>query len=169
MSFDLRRPPEISELLTMLSPQASRSPLFLVSLVSHDAHDKAGTPRAMPAAAACVAPIAEAANQLGTNVTLAPRLGTWLEHPQDAVRLAMRVNKRHVGVALDCNAWQQTDGRDEGLPDVLRLVLPKLNAMTLSPHGDLASWRDDETYKRIAPRLAAQGWRGPVVLRPTGA
>jgi len=145
------------------------SPLVIVRLMSSDRYDKVSSPRAMPAAAAAVARIAEAARRCGMSVALEAAEGTWMRQPEDAVRVAMRVNRMHVGVAVSLDDFAVGDAAT--LTQRMRLVMPKLLALRVRGGAQLLSRgvlaARPATGEPVAAwrEIVAMGYAGLVVVR----
>jgi sugar phosphate isomerase/epimerase len=127
--------------------------LLLLQLTSSDPHDRPSTARAMPRAATAVTRLARAATN-GAKLALDPRDGCWMRRVEDAVRVAIRVNRGNVGVAFHVDHWHKADGDEAMLPDRLKLALPKLLMVTTSS--------DDQRTAHVLRLLQAMGYTGPV-------
>lgn len=161
LRWDVRHPPEAGMVAQWIDAIGQHCDLLLLELVSSDIHDKPSAPRALPIAA----PLLHLASRLAgrhVRIALLPRPDAWMSDEQDAVRLAMRVNRGNVGVALNWNL-----GRDGQAPsvDLLRLVEPKLMAVTW--HSKIGSNTDDMWKSQRAQDLLPlerMGYRGPVFV-----
>ncbi len=159
MRWDLRRPPDAASLGRWLTAIGLMCDLLLLRLESSDIHDKPSAPRAMPAAAQLLQLSSKLAGQQ-VRIALTPSPGSWLADEHDAVRLAMRVNRANVGVAMNWTA--NREGQDPS-PDLLRLVAPKLLAVIL--RGEGASGRGEEiALDALLKPLSSLGCRVPVFL-----
>lgn len=149
--------------------KSAAAPMVLLRLRSSDGHDAPGAPRAMPHAAAAVTQLARriAAALPSTKIALEGRAGYWMQELEDAVRVAMRVNRPNVGVAFGHGqgfTGSCSKSPRKSLRDALVLALPKLLAVIVS-----RTQIDDVTG--VAPlieELRALGYAGPIILRPTG-
>jgi sugar phosphate isomerase/epimerase len=115
----------------------------------------------MPVAAAAVAGAADAAQRAGISIALEAAPGLWMQKPEDAVRVAMRVNRAHVGVAASLSDFAADDAAT--LTQRLRLVEPRLLAVRVGSSsvlrgearsGQSAVWR----------ALTGAGYSGLVIV-----
>ena len=153
---------------------AGHGTIVELALRSGSEHDKPSSPRADGRAAELVHRIADVAASQGLRVALYPHTHDWLERVEDAVRLAMRVNRENVGVTFNLHHWLCTDG--EQLDARLHLALAQ-GVECFHQRGDRRGARDGviETLDRgaydVAGFLAAVerlGYAGPLSLQGWG-
>lgn len=162
----------------LLEPQsldliARHRGVLLLRLTSSDPHDKPSAPRAMPLAAASVTQLARQAAKFGVAIALDHRAGCWMQRAEDAVRVAMRVNRADVGVLFNYGHWHEVDGDFELLRERIKLVLPKLFCVTLPVLSLSAASVGNVIMKTggpldVAPLmqwLTLGGYSGPLVMR----
>ena len=159
LQWDVRRPPDANLINDGLATIGDACDLLLLRLCSSDAHDKPSAPRALAVAAEFIHRCLRQTDSK-IRIALTPQVGLWLSNEQDAVRLAMRVNRANVGVAMN---WNQCSTNAATFADTLRLVHPKLLAVMLEPGNEMVE-------RLILPHLDMQplislGYRGPVFLR----
>ena len=163
LAWDVRRATSEASVAPWISAIAENCDLLLLRLVSSDVHDKPSAPRAMPAAGELLRLASKIAGP-GVRIALTPRPGAWLCDEHDSVRLAMRVNRGNVGVALNWNV-----GRDGRAPsaDLLRLVEPKLMAVICQAQGSPETDADAAAPHATGDFTALNriGYRGPIFVR----
>lgn len=154
---------------------SKRRGAILLRLTSSDRHDKPSAPRAMPMAALAVTQLAKAAATKGIAVALDHRVGCWMQRVEDAVRVAMRVNRSDVGVLFNHSDWLAADGDAALLPERIKLALPKLMAVGLRVRSIEATPAERTVdihgqpvdVKPLMQLLTQGGYTGPLLLRPS--
>jgi len=125
--------------------------LIELTLVSGAAHDAPSAPRAAPSAAKAVTVAAKCAAAARLRVSLRPRCGCWLQRIDDAVRIAMRVNRPDVGVTFSEPDWRTCD---TGTLDArLQLAAPRLFNLIVN---------DASALPTVRPMLNRLGYAGPI-------
>lgn len=146
---------------------------ILLRLISSDSYDKPSAPRAMPLAASAVTQLARLAAAKGIALALDHRAGCWMQRVEDAVRVAMRVNRADVGVLFNHCDWHEVDGDVALLPERIKLALPKLMAVGLRVQSIDATAMERTVDIRGHPvdakplmlLLTQGGYAGPLLLR----
>lgn len=174
VTLNLRETSVPGSIATALPLLASLGAVLHVALVSSDQYDRASSPRAMPVASAIITQLARLATAHHIRVALSPRAGHWMERIEDAVRVAMRVNRPEVGVVFNTGDWHRVDGDVSMLDQRIKLALPKLLAVTVPVRGlsTEGHWQPvtlgDEPMD-MAPLnrlLVSGGFTGPIILEP---
>ncbi len=174
ITLDLRAPSIPSSITNALPLLASLNAMLHVALVSGDRYDRASSPRALPAASAIITPLAKLAAAHRIRIALSPRVGHWMERIEDAVRVAMRVNRPDVGVVFNTGDWHAIDGDAALLDQRIKLALPKLMAVTLPVRGACMDDHRQAVTLRGEPMdvqplnrlLVSGGFTGPIILEP---
>ena len=115
-------------------PLAARGVMAELSLCSTGQHDRPSSSRADPRAGRVIRAVSDRARAGGGRLALRPRAGCWMQRIEDAVRLAMRVNRPDVGVCFDLGAWRTTDGRELAMR--LQLAGPRLWHVVIDDNAD---------------------------------
>jgi len=76
--------------------------------------------------------IADYAGPRGVRVALYPHTGMWIEHVEDAMRVAEKLNRPDVGVTFNLCHWLKVEGADRDALPVLKAALPRLMFVTIN-------------------------------------
>jgi sugar phosphate isomerase/epimerase len=124
--------------------------------------------------------IAAFAEPRGVKIALYPHTGLWIEHVEDAIRVADKLNLPSVGVTFNLCHWLKVEGSERDPAPVLRAALPRLMFVTINgaDTGDtqhmgwdhLIQPLDSGTYDVAAflRSLRAIGYSGPIGFQGFG-
>lgn len=124
--------------------------------------------------------IADYAWSKGVRTALYPHTGTWIEHVDDAVRVANKINLDHVGVTFNLCHWLRVEGNGRDPLPVLKAAGPRLMFVTINgaDAGDTKSMGWDRliqplgsgTYDVAAfmKKVHEAGYMGPVGFQGFG-
>ena len=76
--------------------------------------------------------IADYAGSRGVRVALYPHTGMWIEHVEDALRVADKLNRPDVGVTFNLCHWLKVEGAERDPLPVLKAALPRLMFVTIN-------------------------------------
>jgi hypothetical protein len=160
LALDIRQSDHIQTCAEQIEAILAPNSLICLQLESSSVHDAPSSPRAIPQAADVVRQLSKHLAQLQTRIALLPSKRHWMSTPQDACRLAMRINLASVGVAIHIEDWKQTKLAHETAADIYRLVGPKLWALFKA--------KDHETSAPLHHLRAFQqaGFAGTVIHTP---
>ncbi|MEX0774631.1 MAG: hypothetical protein WD042_02830 [Phycisphaeraceae bacterium] len=144
----------LHDVLTVL---ARRATVIELHLSSSSQHDAPSSPRGDGRAVELIKQVLERTRPHGLAVSLSHRCGDWLERIDDAVRLAMRLNRSILGLTFNLAHWRRIDGRN--LDASLHLAAPRMVLLTLGT--DDVGLNDAKSALQTCARL---GYRGPVGL-----
>lgn len=76
--------------------------------------------------------IADYAKTKGVRIALYPHTGMWIEHVEDALRVANKLNRSDVGVTFNLCHWLKVEGAERDPLPVLKAALPRLMFVTIN-------------------------------------
>jgi len=175
MHLDIRA--DATSLLSMIAPLlpllGQQQAALHLTLGSSGHHDAPSSPRALPLSASLITKIAKAAAAHRVGIGLSPTIANWLERIEDAVRLAMRVNRKDVGVVFNAGDWHAVDGDLSLLDQRMKLAMPKLMAVTWpavartnnGPWQPVTLKGQPLDVQPLSRLLVAGGYQGPILLK----
>lgn len=123
--------------------------------------------------------LSDLATPSGTEIILYPHVNNWLEHVEDAVKLAEQVDRSNVGVMFNLCHWLKEDD-EENMKALLKTALPRLRAVSING-ADRAAGIRNGTGNWLQPldsgsfdvfgllhTLKELGYKGPVGLQCWG-
>ncbi len=120
--------------------------------------------------------IADMATESGVRVALYPHYGFWLERVEDAVRVAMKVDRKNVGVTFNLCHWLRVDNK-KTLEPLLKSAMPYIFVVTINgADSEAKDWQhliqtlDKGTFDipRFLRTLNNVGYTGPIGLQGYG-
>jgi sugar phosphate isomerase/epimerase len=88
------------------------------------------SPEGDDAGVAAIGELADQAARANLKIALYPHLGSWVERPEDGVRLIEKANRPNIGVTFNLCHWLRVDGKD--LRATLARVRPYLTMVTIN-------------------------------------
>ncbi|MBE3144143.1 MAG: DUF1080 domain-containing protein [Planctomycetes bacterium] len=118
-----------------------------------------------------VSGIADMAQQSGVRIALYPHDRYWLEHMDDAIRIAKKANRRNVGVTFNLYHWLRAE-KGKNLDSLVAKAMPYLFAVTIngsSLEGSIETL-DKGAFDVCAflRTLKSAGYTGPIGLQGYG-
>jgi sugar phosphate isomerase/epimerase len=139
-----------------------------------------GTPGGDDIVAAKVKEIADYAATRGVKVSLYPHTGQWLEHFDDAIAMARRLDHPAVGVTFNLCHWLKVEGSERDPAPLLKAALPRLTFVTING-ADTGDTKTMAWNRLILPlgegsydvaaflrKLRAAGYTGPIGFQGYG-
>jgi sugar phosphate isomerase/epimerase len=124
--------------------------------------------------------IADYARARGVTVALYPHTGFWIEHVEDAMRVADRLNRDDVGVTFNLCHWLKVEGDARDPLPVLKAALPRLMFVTINgaDAGDTRTMGWDRLIQPLGSgtydvasfmqKVRGAGYQGPVGFQGYG-
>jgi sugar phosphate isomerase/epimerase len=138
------------------------------------------SPDADGIALAGLAEIADYAEPRGVKIALYPHTGNWIEHVEDAMRVADKMNRASVGVTFNLCHWLKVEGAERDPQPVLKAAMPRLMFVTINgaDTGDtkqmgwdrLIQPLDSGTYDvgAFLRKVRVAGYTGPIGFQGFG-
>ena len=133
-----------------------------------------------PRAVAALREIADLAAEQGLRVALYPHTNDWIERPEDAVRVAKKVERKNFGAMFNLCHWLKVDGDVKRLEPLLKEAMPHLFVVTVNGAetglGRRGGWDrliqplDSGSFDLygLVKTLRTLGYRGPIGLQCYG-
>ena len=124
--------------------------------------------------------IADYAITKRVRIALYPHTGMWIEHGEDALRVADKLNRPDVGVTFNLCHWLKVEGAERDPLPVLKAALPRLMFVTISgaDNGDTKTMGWDRLIQPLGSGsydvdafmqdLHTAGYQGPVGFQGFG-
>jgi sugar phosphate isomerase/epimerase len=124
--------------------------------------------------------IADYAESRGVKIALYPHTGLWIEHVEDAIRVADKMNRASVGVTFNLCHWLKVEGAERDPDPVLKAARPRLMFVTINgaDAGDTKQMGWDRLIQpldrgsydvgTLLKKVRAAGYRGPVGFQGFG-
>ena len=131
-------------------------------------------------AVAKVRELADYAQTCGVRIALYPHSGMWIEHVEDALRVANKLNRTYVGMTFNLCHWLKVEGSERDPLPVLKAALPRLMFVTLNgaDTGDTKTMSWDRLIQPLGggtydvagfmAKVQAAGYQGPVGFQGYG-
>lgn len=138
------------------------------------------SPDADSIAVAKLREIADYAKSRGVSIALYPHAGLWLERVEDAIRVAGKIDRNHVGVTFNLCHWLKVEGSERDPLPVLKAALPRLMFVTINgaDTGDTRTMGWDRLIQPLGSgsydvagfmkMVRAAGYTGPVGFQGFG-
>lgn len=139
-----------------------------------------GAPGGDDIVAAKVKEIADYAATRGVKVSLYPHTGQWLEHFEDAIAMARRLNHPAVSVTFNLCHWLKVEGSERDPAPLLKAALPLLTFVTING-ADTGDTKTMAWNRLILPlgegsydvaaflrKVRAAGYTGPIGFQGYG-
>ena len=130
-----------------------------------------------------IAKITEMANyakERGVSIALYPHTGMWIEHVEDALRVADKLNREDVGATFNLCHWLKVEGGERDPLPVLKAAQHRLKFVTIcgADAGDTQKLGWDRLIQPLGSgtydvagfmaKVQAVGYRGPVGFQGYG-
>jgi sugar phosphate isomerase/epimerase len=138
------------------------------------------SPEADDIALAKLREIADYAKTRGVRLALYPHTGFWIEHVEDAIRVADKLDRDDVGVTFNLCHWLKVDGGERDPLPVLKAAMPRLMFVTINgaDNGDTRTMAWDRLIQPLGSgsydaaafmeKVRAAGYTGPVGFQGYG-
>jgi sugar phosphate isomerase/epimerase len=131
-----------------------------------------------PRAVQVLREVADLASPHGLGIALYPHTADWLEKVEDAVRVARKTERKHVGVMFNLCHWLRTDPQRD-YRRLLELAGPSLVAVSINGADDFDPQPGWQRYiqpldagsfnvRALVEALGDAGYQGPVGLQCYG-
>lgn len=113
-------------------------------------------------------------------IALYPHTNLWIEHVEDAIRVADKMNRPDVGATFNLCHWLKVEGGERDPEPVLRAALPRLMFVTINgaDAGDTKTMGWDRLIQPLGSgsydvaafvqKLRALGYAGPIGFQGFG-
>lgn len=139
---------------------------------------KPSDPTVDPQAVDILRTMSDQARDSGTQLLLYPHQGSWIEHIEDSVRVADKVDRPNVGVMFNLCHWLRVDSSRDYKP-LLKRAMPWLWAISINgadEFDDKPGWEryiqplDQGSFDvgKLLRTLKELGYRGPIGLQCYG-
>jgi len=124
--------------------------------------------------------IADYARTRDVRLALYPHTGLWIEHVEDAMRVADKLNRPDVGVTFNLCHWLKVEGSERDPLPVLKVVMPRLMFITINgaDKGETKAMNWDRLIQPLGSgsydvsafmqKVWAAGYTGPVGFQGYG-
>jgi sugar phosphate isomerase/epimerase len=138
------------------------------------------TPEADDIVVAKLREIADYAKTRDVRLALYPHTGLWIEHVEDAMRVADKLNRADVGVTFNLCHWLKVEGSERDPLPVLKVVMPRLMFVTINgaDNGETKAMNWDRLIQPLGSgsydvsafmqKVWAAGYTGPVGFQGYG-
>jgi len=183
LSFDSAQPVLDDKLRGILDCMAGHdTALWLaVQKVQRDGQPFAkSSPDADEIAIAKLREIADYAKPHHIRIALYPHTGLWIEHVEDAIRVADKLDRDDIGVTFNLCHWLKVEGSARDPLPVLKAALPRLMFVTINgaDYGDTQAMGWDRLIQPLGSgsydvaaflgKVRAAGYTGPVGFQGFG-
>ena len=96
-------------------------------------------------------------------ISLYPHAGCWLEHVEDALRLANRLNQPNLNITFNLCHWLKVEGSSRDPEPLLQAAQPRLDFVTL--HGADGGDTQNLSWDRLIQPLGQGTYDVPALLR----
>ncbi|MCP4785321.1 MAG: sulfatase-like hydrolase/transferase [Fuerstiella sp.] len=164
--------PQLKEILPLL---AGRGAMLAILIQGRSRTDQTADLKAVDV----LREIADMADRHGVRVAIYHHAGDFTERPEDAVRIAKKVDRKNVGVMFNLCHWLKT-GKQQKMKPLLKTAAPHLMAVSIngtdtaaeiqSGKGQWLQPLDSGSFDMIAflRALKETGYKGPIGLQCYG-